>query len=156
MPVGFGLELHRLVPGRRMILGGVLFEHPSGPLGHSDGDVVIHALIDALLGAMGRGDIGDHFPDTDPKWKDVSSEVLLKQILEGMKAKWRVVNADVTVIAEEPKLGVRKREIASRLAAHLEIDVTSVSVKGKTAEGLGPIGHKEAIAAMVAVQVDPR
>ena len=156
MPVGLGFDIHRLVPGRRMILGGVLFDHPSGPLGHSDGDVVIHALIDALLGATGRGDIGDLFPDTDPKWKDISSEVLLKQVVEGLKPKWRILNADITVVAEEPRLGVRKREIANRLASQLEIDVTAVCVKGKSAEGLGPIGHKEAIAAMVAVQVDPK
>lgn len=151
MPVGLGFDIHRLAPGRRMVLGGVTFDHPTGPVGHSDGDVVLHALIDALLGATGGGDIGERFPDSDPRWKDVSSQVMLRKVVEELSPRWTVENADVTVIAEEPRLGPRKKEMAARIAELLVVDPAAVSVKGKTAEGLGPVGAREAVACLAVV-----
>src|SRR5207247_7613867 len=97
MPVGLGFDIHRLVPGRRLLLGGVAFDHPSGLLGHSDGDVVLHAVIDAVLGATGGGDIGERFPDTDPRMKDIASPAMLKQVMDGIRYQWRGENAAVTV-----------------------------------------------------------
>lgn len=152
MTVGLGFDIHRLVPGRRLLLGGVEIPHPKGLLGHSDGDALLHAVIDALLGAAGLGDIGRRFPDTDPAWKDVSSEGLLDRVMAELRPKWRVVNADVTVIAEEPKLSPHADEIGRRLAARL--GTGRVSIKAKTMEGLGPIGQREAIACYAVVQLD--
>jgi 2-C-methyl-D-erythritol 2,4-cyclodiphosphate synthase len=151
MPIGLGFDIHRLVPGRRLVLGGVVFDHPVGLLGHSDGDVVLHAVIDAVLGATGQGDIGERFPDSDPAWKDISSEVLLRKVMEDLAPRWEVENADITVIAEEPKLGARKKDMAANVAKHLQVDRARVTVKGKTAEGLGPVGHREAVACLAVV-----
>ncbi len=151
MPVGFGFDIHRLVPGRKLVLGGVAFEHPLGLLGHSDGDVVLHAVIDALLGASGGGDIGERFPDTDPKWKGADSGGMLKTVADELNARWTVENIDVTIIAEEPKLGTRKKEIAARIAGLVGLGPAQVGVKAKTAEGLGAIGHREGIACYAVV-----
>ncbi len=144
MPVGFGYDIHRLAPGRRLVLGGVELPHPDGLLGHSDGDVLLHAVIDALLGAAGLGDIGRMFPDTDPAYKDISSEVLLKRVLEKVLPRWSVENVDVTVVAEAPRLAPHHEAIRRRMAALLGTE--RVGVKAKTNEGLGPVGEGKAIA----------
>src|SRR5687767_13033885 len=102
MPVGHGFDLHRLVPGRRLILGGVRIDHPKGLEGHSDGDVILHAVIDALLGATGKGDIGGRYPDSDPNLKGISSALMLEGVLTDLKG-WAIVNVDITLVAEEPK-----------------------------------------------------
>jgi len=153
MAVGIGRDLHRLVPGRKFVLGGVEIPHPTGPLGHSDGDVVIHALVNALLGAAGLGDIGRRFPDTDPAWKDAPSELFLAAVMKDLSTAWRVVNADLMVILERPKLAPHVEAIAERLAGHLGTD--RVSVKATTNEGLGPIGAGEAVECLAVVQLEP-
>jgi 2-C-methyl-D-erythritol 4-phosphate cytidylyltransferase / 2-C-methyl-D-erythritol 2,4-cyclodiphosphate synthase len=146
--VGTGYDLHRLVPGRRLVLGGVHIESEAGPLGHSDGDVVCHAVTDAILGAASAGDIGQHFPDTDPKWKDASSVGMLKQIVNLIATRgFSVVNVDVVVVLERPKLGRHRTEIAESLAAALGIPADAVGVKAKTNEGVDAVGRGEAIAA---------
>ncbi len=146
--VGIGTDIHRLVEGRRLMLGGVYIPYGAGLLGHSDGDVVLHAIIDALLGAAGLGDIGTLFPDTDPQWKDADSKLFLYSVKEQLdKKQWEVVNVDVTVHAEAPKLGPLKGQIRRCIAGLLDIDFASVNVKGKTNEGLGEIGTGEAMAA---------
>jgi 2-C-methyl-D-erythritol 2,4-cyclodiphosphate synthase len=154
MTVGFGYDLHRLVPGRRLLLGGVEIPHPAGLLGHSDGDVLLHAVIDALLGAAGLGDIGRRFPDTDPAYKNISSETLLAQVADEIRERWSIENVDVTVIAEEPKLAPWHDAIRDRLSARL--GGAQVSLKAKTMEGLGPIGAREAIACCAVVQLKAR
>jgi 2-C-methyl-D-erythritol 4-phosphate cytidylyltransferase/2-C-methyl-D-erythritol 2,4-cyclodiphosphate synthase len=145
---GTGYDLHRLVEGRPLVLAGVTVAPDRGPAGHSDGDVVAHALIDALLGAAGAGDIGAHFPDTDPRWKDAAGRDLLARtmtILDGHG--WRVVNVDVTVILERPKLAPHVTAIREALAADLGLATGCVSVKAKTNEGVDAVGRGEAIAA---------
>ena len=151
MTVGLGFDVHRLVAGRRLVLGGVEIPHPSGLLGHSDGDVALHAVIDALLGAAGGGDIGTKFPDTDPRTKDAASDVLLTAVMKELGASWTVVNADLTIVAEAPKLAPHRDAIRNRLLSLLSTD--RVSVKAKTAEGLGPIGAREAIACFAVVEL---
>lgn len=151
MAVGFGFDIHRLAPGRALRLGGVEIPHPRGLAGHSDGDVLLHAVIDALLGAAGRGDIGERFPDTDPAWKDADSAGLLRRVMEELKDAGAVVNLDVTVLAEEPKLAPHRAAITTRLASLL--GTSRVSVKAKTMEGLGPVGAGEAIACYAVVQL---
>ena len=126
MVVGYGFDVHRLVPGRRLLLGGVEIPHPTGLLGHSDGDVLLHALIDALLGAAGLGDIGQLFPDTDPTLKGLSSEVMLAQVMDRLRSAWSVENVDVTVVAEEPKLAPHRDEIRRRVSAILGTDRVSI------------------------------
>lgn len=154
MPVGHGWDVHRLVPGRRFVLGGVEIDHPKGPLGHSDGDVLLHAVIDALLGAAGLGDIGGRFPDSDPRWKDASSELLLADVMKDVGASWRVVNLDATVIAERPKLAPHRAAIQAKLAARL--GTSAVNVKAKTAEGLGPVGAGDAIECHAVVEIQKK
>jgi 2-C-methyl-D-erythritol 2,4-cyclodiphosphate synthase len=143
MAVGYGCDIHRLVPGRRLVLGGVEIPHPRGLLGHSDGDVVLHAVIDALLGAAGLGDIGRRFPDTDPAYKDIASEKLLGRVMDELRGAWAVENVDVTILAEEPRIAPHYGAMRARLSALLGTD--RVSVKAKTMEGLGPVGAREAI-----------
>ena len=152
MRVGIGYDIHRLAPDRKLILGGVRIDFPTGLLGHSDGDVLLHAVCDARLGAAGLGDIGDLFPDTDPKFKDADSAALLREVLNLVRKKGlRVGNLDCILFAEKPKLGPLKRRIRTRLAEILEVDESAVNVKAKTMEGLGPIGGHEAIAAQAVV-----
>lgn len=154
MSAGIGYDVHRFAAdGRRLVLGGVEFEGEAGLEGHSDADVVTHALMDALLGAAGKGDIGDHFPDDDPRWKDADSVELL-ELLAGDLEGWQVVNADVTVIAERPRLGAHKRRMADRLAEGLGVDAARVNVKATTSEGLGFVGRGEGIAALAVVQLE--
>lgn len=156
MPVGIGFDIHRLVPGRKLVLGGVEIDHPLGLLGHSDGDVLLHAVIDALLGAAAKGDIGSRFPDTDPTWKDAVSEGLLRKVAEELRPGWKVVNIDVTVLAELPKIGPHRETICAKVAAALGIPASSVNVKAKTMEGLGAVGAREAMAAMATAELQRR
>ena len=154
MRVGLGVDAHALVEGVPLVLGGVELESDRGLAGHSDGDVVAHALIDAVLGAAGMGDIGGRFPDTDPRWKGASSEALLADVMKDVGASWRVVNLDVTVIAERPKLAPHREAIRARLAARL--GTSAVNVKAKTAEGLGPVGAGDAIECHAVVQLEAK
>jgi len=146
--VGIGTDIHRIVEGRRLMLGGVYIPFPAGLLGHSDGDVALHAIIDALLGAAGMGDIGTMFPDTDVQWKDADSKVFLYTVKEQLEKKqWEVVNVDLTIHTEAPKLGPLKGQIRRCIAGLLGMDFACVNVKAKTNEGLGEIGAGEAMAA---------
>ena len=141
MRIGFGYDSHRFEPGRRLVLGGVEFPGEAGLKGHSDADVLIHAIIDALLGAAALGDIGSHFPDTDPKWKDADSAKLLESVVvEILGAGFVIGNVDATVICERPKLRPRIDVIRSRLAELLSIPVSRISVKGKTNEKMDDVG----------------
>ncbi len=144
--VGFGFDIHRLVDGRKMFLGGVEIPYIKGFLGHSDGDVLLHAITDALLGAAGLGDIGEHFPDTDPKYAGVDSKILLKNVVELISRDFTINNIDSVIIAQEPVLTPFKKAIRNSVAQILGLDISSVGVKAKTNEGLGEIGQKEAIA----------
>lgn len=146
--VGIGYDYHRLVEGRKLILGGVEVPFGKGLTGHSDGDVLTHAICDALLGAAGLGDLGQHFPDTDPQWKDVSSLELLAQVLVFLKGKnLRVVQVDSVVMAERPKLAPHFDPMREMLAGALGLEPGQVNVKAKTTEGLGAVGRGEAMAA---------
>ncbi len=146
--VGIGTDIHRIVEGKRLMLGGVYIPYPAGLLGHSDGDVALHALIDALLGAAGMGDIGTLFPDNDPQWKDADSKEFLYAVKEMLEKKqWEVVNVDVTIHTEAPRLGPLKGQIRRCIAGLLGIDFSATNVKAKTNEGLGEIGAGEAMAA---------
>ncbi len=153
--VGTGYDLHQLVAGRPMVLAGVDLHALKGPLGHSDGDVVCHALTDALLGAAGAGDIGQLFPNTDPQWKNAAGLDLLSRALTVVRARgWAVVNADVTVILEQPKLSPHVPEIRRRLADVFGVSIDAVSVKGKTNEGVDAVGRGEAIASHAVVLLE--
>lgn len=146
--VGLGHDTHRLEPGRRFVLGGVSIPHERGPAGHSDGDVLLHAIVDALLGAAGWGDIGERFPNTDPQWAAADSALFVREVLLAVRGGgWSIVNVDCTVQAERPQLTPHKPAIRRRLAELLEIPAASVNVKAKTGEAVGPIGRGEAIAA---------
>jgi len=149
---GIGTDIHRLVEGRKLMLCGVYVPYPAGLAGHSDGDVALHAVIDAVLGAAGMGDIGTWFPDTDPKWKDADSKELLLVVREQLEQKhWQVVNVDLIIHAEEPKLAPVKGQMQRAVAGLLDIDFTAVNIKAKTNEGLGEIGAGEAMAATATV-----
>jgi 2-C-methyl-D-erythritol 2,4-cyclodiphosphate synthase len=155
MRVGIGHDTHRLGEGRPLILGGVTIPHRRGLIGHSDADVVLHALTDALLGAAGLGDIGDAYPDTDPAYKDCDSTVFVRETMNRLnRAGWRVVNIDATIFAQEPKLGPVKAQIRGRLAELLGVAPDAVNVKAKTGEGVGVIGRAEAIGCTVAALID--
>jgi 2-C-methyl-D-erythritol 2,4-cyclodiphosphate synthase len=155
--VGFGFDLHPLVAGRPLVLGGVTVPSEVGLDGHSDADVLSHAVAEALLGALALGDLGRHFPDTDPRWRGVSSLVLLKSVLDLVAARGaRLVNVDATVLAQAPKLAPLLPEMAKRLSDTLGIAVAAVSVKAKSPEGLGLLGRREGIAAMAVVSVEVR
>jgi 2-C-methyl-D-erythritol 2,4-cyclodiphosphate synthase len=148
--VGVGYDSHRLVEGRRLILGGVEIAHERGLTGHSDADVLTHAVIDAILGAIGSGDIGSHFPDTDEEWRDADSIELLRAVVAG--ADGRVVNVDATVICEAPRIGPHRELMQGRLT---EAAGGPVSVKATTNEGLGAIGRGEGIAAIAVASYEP-
>ncbi|HEY8392995.1 MAG TPA: 2-C-methyl-D-erythritol 2,4-cyclodiphosphate synthase [Capillibacterium sp.] len=153
--VGQGFDVHPLVAGRRLVLGGETIPSPVGLAGHSDADVLIHALIDGILGASGAGDLGELFPDTDPAFKDIDSTILLRKVLARLEpAGWRPVNVDVTVIAQEPKLAPYRNAIRTRLATILGLPVTAVNVKATTTEGLGFTGRREGIAAQAVVLLE--
>jgi 2-C-methyl-D-erythritol 2,4-cyclodiphosphate synthase len=153
--VGIGHDTHRLEAGRPLILGGLKIDHPRGLAGHSDADVVLHALTDALLGAAGLGDIGDAYPDTDPRFKDCDSAVFLRETLDRLgEMGYRIVNVDVTIFAQEPKLGPIKNRMREHLAGLLGLEIDAVNVKAKTGEKVGHIGRAEAIGCQVAVLID--
>ena len=147
--VGLGQDFHRLVKGRRFLLGGVQIPAEYGELGHSDGDVLAHAVCDAILGASGLDDIGGLFPPTDPVWKDADSMVLLRQAY-GMvqRAGWRLINLDCVVNCEAPKILPYRNHIRQSLAQALGVSMDVIFVKGKTGEGLGPVGESKAVEAM--------
>ena len=153
--VGIGHDTHRLGPDRPLILGGVRIEHARGLIGHSDADVVLHALTDAMLGAAGLGDIGDSYPDTDPRYKDCDSSIFITETLQRLRDKaWHVVNIDLTIFAQEPKLGSVKAKIREHLAAMLGLEVDAVNVKAKTGEKVGAIGRAEAIGCHAVVLIE--
>ncbi|MCL6503688.1 MAG: 2-C-methyl-D-erythritol 2,4-cyclodiphosphate synthase [Pirellulales bacterium] len=153
--VGIGHDTHRLAAGRPLRLGGVLVPHDAGLVGHSDADVLLHAVIDALLGAAGLGDIGEWFPDGDPANEGRDSADMLRQVLERLHVDGcRVVNVDCIVFAQQPRLGPYKETIRNRLAALLDVPHTFVSVKAKTGEHVGPIGRGEAMAAQAVVLLE--
>ena len=138
MRVGTGFDLHRLVTGRPCVLGGVNLPYPAGPEGHSDGDAVLHAITDAILGAAGMTDLGSLFPDDEERWKDADSKTLLRAALEPvLQAGWRVVNVDVVVITEGPRIAPYRKEMRATIAALLRIEPSCVNVKGKSVEGMG-------------------
>lgn len=157
MRVGLGYDVHRLVEGRDLIIGGVKIPHDKGLLGHSDADVLTHALMDALLGAAALGDIGTHFPDTALEYKGADSLVLLEKVKALLKEKnYKVINVDGTIIAQEPKMKPHIPEMREKLAAILKIAVEDINIKATTEEGLGFTGAKEGISAQVIVMIDKR
>lgn len=148
MRIGHGFDAHRFAAGRRLVLGGVDIVHPLGMEAHSDGDVVIHALCDALLGAAGLGDIGRYFPDTDPRWKGVDSRVLLRDVGAQLRAAGlRITNVDLTVVAQQPRLSPYFETMQANLAADLGLARPQVNLKGTTTERMGFTGREEGIAA---------
>ncbi len=157
MRVGYGWDLHRLEEGRAFRLGGMTLDHPMGPAGHSDGDVLLHALADAMLGACALGDIGLHFPDTDPRWKGADSSDLCRSVVAMVAAAgFEIVNADVTVVAQAPKIGPHREALRRSIAGVLDLPVERVSVKAKTSEGLGDIGAGRAVACHAVVLLEER
>ena len=157
MRIGFGYDSHRFAEGRRLVLGGVEFPGERGLDGHSDADALLHAVIDALLGAAALGDIGSHFPDDDPTWKGADSAKLLEAVVaEVADAGYRVVNVDATVICERPKLRPKIDAIRARIAALLGVDVSAVSVKGKTNERMDDTGAGVGLAANAVVLLESR
>lgn len=155
MRIGHGYDVHRLAQGRQLVLGGVKIEHEKGLLGHSDADVLLHAISDALLGAAALGDIGKHFPDTDEKYKGADSLVLLGEVENLIKKNgYYVVNIDSTILAEAPKLAPHIEKMRENIARALSVDVDRVSVKATTEEGLGFTGEKQGIAAHAVCLID--
>lgn len=153
--IGQGVDMHRLVPGRKLILGGVEIPWDKGLLGHSDADVVCHALSNALLGAIGEGDIGRHFPDSDLRYKGAASLELLRVVMELVKTRgFRVGNADLTILAEKPKLAPYREEMQKRLAGVLEVEPTAVNIKATTGEKMGFVGREEGMMAEAVVLLE--
>ncbi|MBW3660646.1 MAG: 2-C-methyl-D-erythritol 2,4-cyclodiphosphate synthase [Gemmatimonadetes bacterium] len=146
---GIGYDVHRLVEGRRLVLGGIEIPHEKGLAGHSDADVLLHAIADALLGAAGMGDIGEHFPSDDPTWEGADSVVLLRRVVVRVaEAGWTVANVDATLLAEAPKIRPHVDAMRRTIASTLGVAVASVSVKATTSEGMGFVGRGEGMAAM--------
>ena len=156
MRIGLGYDIHPLESGRKLILGGIEVPHTVGLVGHSDADALVHAVCDALLGAMGEGDLGTHYPSSDSRYKDVSSLRLLEEIAQSLKAKgFRIVNVDSVIIAQAPRLGPHLATMQSRLADVLGLKADQVNVKVKSGEGLkDPIGRQEAIAAQAVALIE--
>ena len=145
--VGTGFDVHRLVPGRRCVLGGLELPHDAGPAGHSDGDAVLHAIADALLGAAGMEDLGTRFPDHDERWKDSASSVLLVEVMDEVRrAGWSVVNVDVVIATEGPRIAPHRTAMCRSIADCLGVEPGCVNVKGKTLEGLGALAEGAAVA----------
>lgn len=157
MRIGTGYDVHRLTPGRKLWLGGVEIAHSMGLLGHSDADVLLHAICDALLGAAALGDIGKHFPDKDPQYKDIDSKILLHNCGELLEREgYRIVNIDSTVVAQQPKVGPYIGQMRETIARTLGIGVGQVSVKATTTEHLGFEGREEGICAQAVVLIDEK
>lgn len=153
--VGIGYDVHRLVTGRQLILGGVEISYKKGLLGHSDGDVLVHAVIDAIIGALGKGDIGGFFPDTDEAYRGKSGQALLVEMLTRLKPeKFVISNVDTTIIAQEPKLFPYIDRMKANLGRWLSLDPSKVNVKAKTHEGIGALGRQEGIAALAVVLLE--
>ncbi len=153
--IGQGWDVHRLVEGRPLILGGVTIPHDKGLLGHSDADALLHAITDALLGAAGLGDIGSHFPDTDPAFHGVDSRILLRETVARLARRgWKVVNVDSTVIAQRPKLASHIPAMRAHIATDLRLDMDAVNIKAKTSEKLGHLGREEGIAAQAVCLIE--
>jgi 2-C-methyl-D-erythritol 2,4-cyclodiphosphate synthase len=155
--IGHGFDAHRFVRGRKLVLGGVEIPHSAGLAGHSDADAVLHALINAILGALGEGDIGVHFPDSDARYKNISSVKLLEEVLALMRRKkFALVNGDVTVVAEKPRLKPHYDKIRRRLSQMLGISTADINIKAGTMEGMGAIGAGKGIAATAVVLLEQR
>lgn len=152
--VGIGYDCHRLTEGRRLVLGGVEIPHDRGLTGHSDADILTHAIIDALLGAAGMGDIGGHFPDSDERWSDASSLELVAQVKEMLQERgWSVVNLDATLVMEAPRISIYIEEMRELLGERLDIEPARVSIKATTSEGMGFVGRGEGAAAFATVMI---
>jgi 2-C-methyl-D-erythritol 2,4-cyclodiphosphate synthase len=152
--VGFGYDAHRLVEGRPLILGGIFIPFAKGLLGHSDADVLTHAVIDAVLGALARGDIGRHFPDTDPAFKDMKSLRMLEKVIQWIEeAGYQVNNVDSTIVAQKPKLAPHIPDIQAQLSKTLRVPIHKISVKAKTSEGMGFCGREEGMEAFAVVSL---
>jgi 2-C-methyl-D-erythritol 2,4-cyclodiphosphate synthase len=152
MRIGSGYDLHRFGPGDHVMLGGVRIGHDRGVIAHSDGDVLLHALMDALLGAAGAGDIGQHFPSGDPRFAGADSRVLLREVMKQVAARgFEVVNCDLTLIAELPRIGAHRDAICAAVAAELDLERSRVNLKATTAEALGALGRGEGLAAQAVV-----
>ena len=155
MQIGHGYDIHKLVASRKLIIGGIEIPYSKGLLAHSDGDVLVHAIIDSLLGASGLGDIGQFFPDNDPKWKGANSLDLLKIVYTALKNKgFKIINIDSTIVAEEPKIAPHISEMKKKLLPILEIKESHISIKAKTNEGMDSIGNKNAICAWAVALID--
>jgi 2-C-methyl-D-erythritol 2,4-cyclodiphosphate synthase len=155
--VGIGFDAHRFEPGRKLILGGVEIPHDRGLSGHSDADVLLHALTDALLGAAALGDIGQHFPDSDPKWKNASSKIFVESAMQTLhKKSLRVANVDLTILAESPRLSAYRENICHSIAALLQIPEDCVNLKATTTDQMGFIGRNEGIAAQAIVLLEQK
>ena len=153
--IGQGYDVHQLVEGRPLVLGGVTIQHNKGLAGHSDADVLVHSLCDALLGAAGKGDIGQHFPDTDSSYKNIDSRILLRKVMSLLQEDdWQLVNADLTIIAQAPKLAPHIPQMRSLLSNDMNIDETQLNIKATTTEELGYCGREEGIAALAIVLLE--
>ena len=154
--VGLGFDVHRLVAGRPCVLGGVTLDHPSGPSGHSDGDAVLHAVTDAVLGAAGLEDLGTLFPDTDPRWKGADSAELLEAAMTRVRERWRVENVDVVIATEGPRIAPHRAAMRARIGELLGVEPGAVNVKGKTLEGLGALAGGAGVAVQAVCLLRPR
>lgn len=155
--IGNGYDVHRLVEGRKLILGGVEIPHLKGILGHSDGDVLVHAIMDALLGSLALGDIGQHFPDTSNEYKDIDSMILLERVFNLIKEKgYRVVNLDCVIVAQQPKLKPYLEEMRQKISKVLETQISNISVKATTEEKLGFTGNEEGIKSYCVVLLEKK
>jgi 2-C-methyl-D-erythritol 2,4-cyclodiphosphate synthase len=154
MRIGQGFDVHALVPGRKLVIGGVAIPYAKGLEGHSDADVLLHAICDALLGAAGLGDIGGHYPDSDPAYENADSRALLRDVMSKLKAKkFKVLNVDATILAQEPRMAPHVARMIGNIAADLGIARTAINIKATTTEHLGFIGRAEGIAAQAVVLI---
>ncbi|SFF01088.1 2-C-methyl-D-erythritol 2,4-cyclodiphosphate synthase [Alteribacillus iranensis] len=157
MRIGHGFDVHQLTENRPLIIGGIKIDHPKGLMGHSDADVLLHAASDALLGAVGKGDIGKHFPDTDPAYKGADSAQLMREVFTMVKKEgWQLGNMDCTILAEKPKMAPYIHDIRQSIASILDADLTQINVKATTTEKLGFTGREEGIAAHAVVLLLPK
>ena len=155
MRIGIGYDIHRLEPGRRLVLGGIEIPYEKGLLGHSDADALLHALCDALLGAAGLGDIGQHFPDTDPEYKDICSRTLLSETWSMVSVNYpMIVNIDATIFAQAPRMAPYRLQMAEEIGKTIRVDCNRINIKATTTEGIGMIGEASAIAAMCVVLIE--
>lgn len=153
--IGQGMDIHQLVEGRPLIIGGVTITHEKGLLGHSDADVLLHAICDALLGAAALGDIGRHFSDSDPRFRNIDSRILLRNVYELLQTKqYQIINIDATIIAQTPKMAPHIPAMIANIAHDLQMEANNINIKAKTAEQIGALGRKEGIATQVVCLID--